>query len=86
MFRGINLCGAENNAKLPEQHRAHLSRISNQNFTQPLPSCQDRKNLFIDVSIYFVWVLQKPGELLWSWPGFVCFLIGVIVLDRDEER
>ncbi len=45
MFRGINLCGAENNAELPEQHRAHLSRISNQNFTQPMPSCQDRKSL-----------------------------------------
>lgn len=24
MFRGINLCGAEDNTKFPEQHRTHL--------------------------------------------------------------
>ncbi len=64
MFRGINLCGAENNAEPPEQHRAHLSRVSNQNFTQPMPFCQDRKSLFIDASIYFVWMLQKEGHAL----------------------
>ena len=25
MFHGINLCGAESNTKLPEQHRVHPS-------------------------------------------------------------
>ena len=45
MFRGINLCGAESNTELPEQHRAHLSRTSNKNFTQSMPSCQDITSL-----------------------------------------
>ena len=39
MFRGINLCGAEINAKLPEQHRTNLSSYFIY-YTTLIESCQ----------------------------------------------